>query len=194
MTALAAGKAELAPASRRAPLKNRAWLIGAALLLLIATAAAVRLAPGVQLWLAASAQGGDAATLSRILLFDLSAPRVAAALVAGGCLGVAGALFQALTRNPLASPDLLGITSGAQLGLLAAMIVPALAGAASVPLLFGCGLAAAACVLAAAGWRATPLRLVLAGSVCMLLFSAIATLVLAFFEQSITRRRFRSRT
>ncbi|AMO95615.1 fecCD transport family protein [Collimonas fungivorans] len=82
----------------------------------------------MQLWLAASAQGSDAATLSRILLFDLSMPRVAAALVAGGCLGVAGALFQALTRNPLASPDLLGITSGAQLGLLAAMVVPALAG------------------------------------------------------------------
>jgi ABC-type Fe3+-siderophore transport system permease subunit len=185
MTALAASKPAPALASRHAPMKSRAGLIGAALLLLIAAAAAARLAPGVQLWLAASAQGGDAATLSRILLFDLSAPRVAAALVAGGCLGVAGALFQALTRNPLASPDLLGITSGAQLGLLAAMIVPALAGAASVPLLFGCGLAAAACVLAAAGWRATPLRLVLAGSVCMLLFSAIATLVLAFFEQSI---------
>jgi ABC-type Fe3+-siderophore transport system permease subunit len=64
--------------------------------------------------------------------------------------------------------------------------VPALAGVASVPLLFGCGLAAAACVVAAAGWRATPLRLVLAGSVCMLLFSAISTMVLAFFEQSIT--------
>ncbi|MDB5766213.1 MAG: fhuB, partial [Collimonas fungivorans] len=188
MTALA-GQPPLRPdtalASRHAPMKSRAGLIGAALLLLIVVTAAVRLAPGVQQWLAASAQGGDAVTLSRILLFDLSAPRVLAALVAGGCLGVAGALFQALTRNPLASPDLLGITSGAQLGLLAAMVVPALAGAASVPLLFGCGLAAAVCVVAAAGWRATPLRLVLAGSVCMLLFSAVATLVLAFFEQSI---------
>ncbi|MDB5767962.1 MAG: fhuB [Collimonas fungivorans] len=188
MTALA-GQSPLRPgtalASRHAPMKSRAGLIGAALLLLIVVTAAVRLAPGVQQWLAASAQGGDAAILNRILLFDLSAPRVLAALVAGGCLGVAGALFQALTRNPLASPDLLGITSGAQLGLLAAMVIPALAGAASVPLLFGCGLAAAVCVVAAAGWRATPLRLVLAGSVCMLLFSAVATLVLAFFEQSI---------
>ncbi|AMP09861.1 fecCD transport family protein [Collimonas arenae] len=171
--------------SRQAPMKSRVAVIAAALIVLIIVTAAMRLAPGVQFWLAASAQGGDAATLSRILLFDLSMPRVAAALVAGACLAVAGTLFQAITRNPLASPDLLGITGGAQLGLLAAMIVPVLAGVASVPLLFGCGLAAALCVVAAAGWRATPLRLVLAGSVCMLLFSAISTLVLAFFEQSI---------
>ena len=100
--------------------------------------------------------------MSRILLFDLSMPRVAAALIAGACLAAAGALFQAITRNPLAFPDLLGITGDAQLDLLAAMLVPALGGVASVPLLFGCGLAAALCVVAADGWRATPLRLVLA--------------------------------
>jgi len=169
----------------RAPVKSRAGAIGAALVALIAAVAVFRLAPDLRAWLAAPA-GSDAAQLAGILLFDLNAPRIAAALVAGGCLAVAGALFQALTRNPLASPDLLGITGGAQLGLLAAMIVPSLVGAASVPLLFVCGLAAAACVAAAAGgWRATPLRLVLAGSVCMLLFSAITTLLLAFFEQTV---------
>ncbi len=89
---------------------------------------------------------------------------------------LAGALFQSLTRNPLASPDMLGVTGGAQ---LAAILVPALAGVATVPLLFVCGLAAAD------GWRATPLRLVLAGGVRMLLFAALSTLVLAFFEQNI---------
>lgn len=167
-----------------APTANRVAAIASALAALIAVTALLRLAPDVRLWLAAS--DTQTATLTHIMLFDLSLPRVLAALVAGGCLGVSGALFQALTRNPLASPDLLGITGGAQLGLLAAMLVPALAGVASVPLLFGCGLAAAACVVAAAGWRATPLRLLLAGSVCMLLFSAISTMVLAFFEQSIT--------
>lgn len=169
----------------RAPVKSRVATLGAALVALIVVVAAIRLAPGFRTWLAAPA-GSDAAQLAGILLFDLSVPRILAALVAGGCLAVAGALFQALTRNPLASPDLLGITGGAQLGLLAAMLVPSLAGVASVPLLFVCGLGAAVCVAAAAGgWRATPLRLVLAGSVCMLLFSALTTLILAFFEQSI---------
>ncbi|KVS37433.1 hypothetical protein WK36_07945 [Burkholderia cepacia] len=98
-----------------------------------------------------AAHGSDAASLAHVFLFDLNLPRVAAALVAGGCLGIAGALFQSLTRNPLASPDLLGVTGGAQLGLLAAMLVPALAGVATVPLLFVCGLAAAACAIVAAG-------------------------------------------
>ncbi|WP_144139992.1 Fe(3+)-hydroxamate ABC transporter permease FhuB [Paraburkholderia sp. BCC1884] len=169
----------------RAAASNRAGAIGAALVALISVVSALRLAPGLHAWLIAPARS-DAAQLASILLFDLSVPRVLAALVAGACLAVAGALFQSLTRNPLASPDLLGITGGAQLGLLAAMLVPSLAGVASVPLLFACGLGAAACVSAAAGgWRATPLRLVLAGSVCMLLFSALTTLILAFFEQSI---------
>jgi iron complex transport system permease protein len=171
--------------SYRAPVKSRVTTIGAALTALIVVVAAMRLVPGFRTWLAAPT-GSDAAQLAGILLFDLNVPRILAALVAGGCLAVAGTLFQSLTRNPLASPDLLGITGGAQLGLLAAMLVPSLAGVASVPLLFACGLGAAVCVAAAAGgWRATPLRLVLAGSVCMLLFSALTTLILAFFEQSI---------
>jgi iron complex transport system permease protein len=169
----------------RAPVKSRVGLLITLLVFLIVTVALLRLAPDVRAWLAA-APGSDAAQLAGVFLFDLNAPRIAAALVAGGCLAVAGSLFQALTRNPLASPDLLGITGGAQLGLLAAMILPSIFGAASVPLLFVCGLAAAACVAAAAGgWRATPLRLVLAGSVCMLLFSAVSTLLLAFFEQTV---------
>ncbi|WP_038776925.1 iron chelate uptake ABC transporter family permease subunit [Burkholderia pseudomallei] len=192
MTALAVRKRlrhggrapESSPASRAAA-PGRVGAIAGALVALIVVTAAMRLAPELRAWLAAPA-GGDAAQLAHIMLFDLAAPRVAAALVAGGCLAAAGALLQSLTRNPLAAPDLLGITGGAQLGLIAAMLVPALAGHASVPLLFVCGLAAAACVSAAAGgWRATPLRLILAGSVCMLLFSAVTTLLLAFFEQTV---------
>ncbi|HWT39159.1 MAG TPA: Fe(3+)-hydroxamate ABC transporter permease FhuB, partial [Paraburkholderia sp.] len=165
-------------------------VLAVSLTALLVIVAALRVAPDLSMLLHAPTSNaghtGDDAALAQVLLFNLHVPRVLAAIVAGACLGMAGALFQALTRNPLASPDLLGITGGAQLGLLAAMLIPALAGMASVPLLFGCGLLAAACVAAAAGgWRATPLRMVLAGSVCMLLFSAVSTLTLAFFEQSI---------
>src|SRR5690349_18565772 len=84
--------------------QDRVGLIGAALVALIAAVAALRLAPELRAWLAAPS-GTDAAQLAGIFLFDLDAPRVVAALVAGGCLAVAGTLFQALTRNPLASPD-----------------------------------------------------------------------------------------
>ncbi|ACC73166.1 Fe(3+)-hydroxamate ABC transporter permease FhuB [Paraburkholderia phymatum] len=179
-----------APYPRRETQRSRVGLLAVSLTAMLVIVAALRVAPDLSMLLQAATSNATHASedsaLARVLLFYLHVPRVLAALVAGACLGVAGALFQALTRNPLASPDLLGITGGAQLGLLAAMLVPALTGAASVPLLFGCGLLAAACVAAAAGgWRATPLRMVLAGSVCMLLFSAISTLALAFFEQSI---------
>ena len=54
---------------------------------------------------------GDAAT--RTLIWDLRAPRVAAALVVGACLGVAGHLLQNATRNPLGDPQLFGIGGGA---------------------------------------------------------------------------------
>ncbi len=185
MTTFAMRKRRATFAGGRADVPNRVGALAIGMLLAIAGVAALRVAPDLLAWWRA-APGSDAAALARVFLFDLSLPRVAAALVAGGCLGVSGALFQSLTRNPLASPDLLGVTGGAQLGLLAAMLVPQLAGVASVPLLFACGLAAAACaMLAAGGWRATPLRLVLAGSVCMLLFAALSALLLAFFEQNI---------
>lgn len=114
---------------------GRASAIAFGLVALIAALTVLRVAPDLRVWWGA-VPGSDAAALAHVFLFDLNLPRVAAALVAGGCLGIAGALFQSLTRNPLASPDLLGVTGGAQLGLLAAMLVPALAGVASVPLLF----------------------------------------------------------
>lgn len=64
----------------------------------------------VLLWL-----HGDGSPLVRFAL-DERAPRVAAALVAGGALALAGTLVQATTRNPLAEPGLIGITAGAGLG------------------------------------------------------------------------------
>ena len=66
----------------------------------------------VTLWLQ-----GEAVALVRFAL-DERAPRVAAALVAGGALALAGSLVQATSRNPLAEPGLLGITAGAGLGAI----------------------------------------------------------------------------
>jgi iron complex transport system permease protein len=58
---------------------------------------------------------GEGAPVVRFAL-DERAPRVAAALVAGGALALAGALVQATSRNPLAEPGLIGITAGAGVG------------------------------------------------------------------------------
>jgi iron complex transport system permease protein len=65
---------------------------------------------------------------------QLRLPRVVTALLVGAALGLAGALFQSLVRNPLGSPDVLGFTQGASAGALIVVITggssPALAGGA----------------------------------------------------------------
>lgn len=57
-----------------------------------------------------------------LVVRELQGPRVLAAVVAGLALGLAGALFQSTLRNPLASPDLLGVSGGASLGAVTAVV------------------------------------------------------------------------
>jgi iron complex transport system permease protein len=57
------------------------------------------------------------------VVLQLRAPRVVVGALVGLALGVAGALFQTFARNPLASPDTLGITSGASVGAVAAIVL-----------------------------------------------------------------------
>lgn len=57
------------------------------------------------------------------IVLQLRAPRVVVGLLVGLALGVAGALFQTFARNPLASPDTLGITMGASVGAVAAIVL-----------------------------------------------------------------------
>ncbi len=60
------------------------------------------------------------ATTTRDIVFQLRLPRVAAGILVGLALATAGALYQGLLRNPLADPFILGTSSGASLGVLAA--------------------------------------------------------------------------
>ncbi|WP_166659611.1 iron chelate uptake ABC transporter family permease subunit [Glycomyces sp. NRRL B-16210] len=57
------------------------------------------------------------------IVWTLRLPRLATGLAVGACMGLAGALFQNLTRNALGSPDILGLTQGATSGALVAIIV-----------------------------------------------------------------------
>ena len=108
------------------------------------------------------------------------APRVAAALGAGAMLGIAGVMVQRLTANPLASPEVLGISSGAALGVIVLIVVSptfsqvAMLGAAAA------GAFATLLTMLALGWRSgfSPDRILLAGVALGTLFSALATLVL----------------
>lgn len=63
----------------------------------------------------------------RLIIFDLRLPRILVGILVGAALSVSGASFQALLRNPLADPYVLGVSSGAALGsILALLLVPAL--------------------------------------------------------------------
>ncbi|MFP3987126.1 iron ABC transporter permease [Streptomyces sp. E11-3] len=66
---------------------------------------------------------GDAGEV--FVVQEFLAPRLAAAVIAGAGLGVAGSLLQRLFRNPLASPDVMGITGGASFGAVALLAVGA---------------------------------------------------------------------
>jgi iron complex transport system permease protein len=59
----------------------------------------------------------------RMIVFDLRLPRIALGILVGAALSVSGAGFQALLRNPLADPYVLGVSSGAALGSIISLIV-----------------------------------------------------------------------
>jgi iron complex transport system permease protein len=66
---------------------------------------------------------GDGAPADAFIVNEVRLPRVVTALLAGGALALAGAVFQSLVRNPLGSPDVLGFTQGAATGALTAIVV-----------------------------------------------------------------------
>ncbi|MFF3846911.1 FecCD family ABC transporter permease [Streptomyces sp. NPDC002328] len=72
---------------------------------------------------------GRGEQVDEFVIMDLRMPRALAGLVVGVALGVSGAITQSIARNPLASPDILGITGGA--GAVAVFLVTASGGAAS---------------------------------------------------------------
>ena len=91
--------------------------------------------------LVAWATGGDVAASAKSILVNVRLPRVLAALLAGGALAVAGAIIQAVLDNPMASPNIIGINSGAGLAVLvAASVFPSALATALV--IFGISLGA----------------------------------------------------
>lgn len=98
--------------------------------LLIAIAAGAASLPLDRVLLALFGQG-DATT--RTIVLDLRLPRAALALVCGGALATSGAVFQALLRNPLAEPYVLGVSGGAAVGAIGAIVLGVATWTAVVP-------------------------------------------------------------
>ena len=150
----------------------RAWA-GAAILLAAAVLAGLALG-GVSLSLPDLWSGEGEAGRTARLVASLRFPRVALAALVGGCLALAGAALQALLKNPLADPFLLGTSGGAAAGAAFAALAgvsPLLSPAAAFAGAVVSSLAVAA--LARRGGRLDLQRLLLAGLIANAFFSAL---------------------
>jgi len=94
---------------------------------------------------------GDDAT--SFIVLDLRLPRALTAVLAGAALGIAGAIFQDLARNPLVAPDVIGITAGASLAAIALIVFGDVSGTVSVPLAALAGALLTGAVLYGLAWR-----------------------------------------
>lgn len=108
------------------------------------------------------------------VFWNIRFPRTLLAFAVGSALSVSGAVFQALFRNPLAAPDILGVSAGACFGAaLALMYLPPLAfGVQASAFLFGVVAVAIAYILASRAWDRSVTVLVLTGIVIASLFQA----------------------
>lgn len=125
-------------------------------------------------------QGVDLHSDAALIVRQLRLPRTLVALLAGGALGVAGALLQALARNPLAEPGLLGVNGGAALAVMIGVVLLDLSSADQFmwSAFAGAALAAVTVCLLGQVSRGEPLRLVLAGAgLSMVLASLMGILV-----------------
>lgn len=137
-----------------------AWLalaLAAVCVLSLASGASgVSVVPVVADWWA----GRPIAPTDRVVLIQIRLPRLLTGMLVGASLAVSGAVMQGLFRNPLADPGLLGVSAGAGLGAIAAIVL---------------GGALPAAVAALAGWHLVPIAAFGGGWAAMMVLYLIAT-------------------
>ncbi|KGJ05610.1 iron complex transport system permease protein [Paracoccus halophilus] len=104
--------------------------------------------------------GRAIAPTDAVVLFDIRLPRLLTGILVGAGLAVSGAIMQGLFRNPLADPGLLGVSAGASLGAISAIVM---------------GGALPAAISAAIGWHLVPLAAFAGSWLAMLTLYGIAT-------------------
>ena len=136
---------------------------------------------------------GEGSEEARFVLMELRLPRLAVGVTTGLALGVAGALLQAMTRNPLAEPGLLGVSAGSAFAvsltiLLGASTVTLTTLVAQAGALGGCSLVIIASRLKGLG--NDPIRLVLAGATLSGLLLAMTSLLMLVDQRAADEIRF----
>lgn len=150
------------------------------LAVLIAVAFVLSLLAG-RVWLSPAGIFTGHDPLAALIVTDIRLPRSVLALLVGSTLGLSGAVLQGLTRNPLAEPGLLGVSTGAALGAVTAIYfgITAISGVAG-PLLGMAGALGACALTFGLGQGGGTITLVLAGAAVSSLTAAGIALALNF--------------
>ncbi|MEX2384411.1 MAG: iron ABC transporter permease [Thermoanaerobaculia bacterium] len=152
---------------------GRAGALAGGVLLLAAVCAAAFAVGGVHLSLPDLVSGeGEAGRIARMLA-SLRFPRVLLAALVGGCLALAGAALQALLKNPLADPFLLGTSGGAATGAACAALLGASPLVSPAAAFLGAAAASVGVAALARRGRLDLQRLLLAGLIANAFFSAL---------------------
>jgi iron complex transport system permease protein len=161
-----------------------AVLVAAVVIALLVGSA--RVSPGAVLAALTGRESAD--SVATVVTLSLRLPRIAVAALAGGALAVAGVAFQALTRNPLAEPSVLGVSAGAAFGVVLAQIfglgLTLLAAVGLAAFAFAGALVAAGAVylIAAAGSGLSIQTLLLAGVIVGIFFSSAITVLISIID------------
>ena len=125
----------------------------------------------------------------RAILFDIRVPRILLAGAVGICLAAAGAAYQALLRNPLAEPYLLGVSNGAAVGTMAALVFFGAHEWSRPVMAFAGAMAATLLVYRLARGRAgaTPERLILAGVIVTTFLSSAIVFITTVMDATRIR-------
>lgn len=117
-------------------------------------------------------------SIAQIIIETIRLPRALAAILVGAALAAAGVVMQTILRNPLAAPDILAVTSGAQLALVITSLLLPFAFPDFLATVMGGAVGGALCLLVGGGLRAAPVRLALAGVAVSLAFSALSSAII----------------
>ena len=128
--------------------------------------------------LTAPVSGAELDPTTYSVVFNLRLPRTILAIVLGAGLACAGAAFQALFANPLATPDTLGVTAGASVGaVIALMLEWSMFGVQATALVFGLASVLLTITVARIRGKTSIVMLVLAGVIISALFSAVISIL-----------------
>ncbi|HWL24340.1 MAG TPA: iron ABC transporter permease [Ureibacillus sp.] len=174
--------------------KSFGLIIGAILLLLFNFLSIILGYTNITIQTAIDAFTNFNSSNEHIIILDVRLPRALIATAVGVSLGVAGALLQALTRNPLASPDILGFNAGASFSIVVALMLFSVTSLQAITWIAFIGAAIAGFLVYFLGSIGrdgmTPIKMTLAGAAIAALFASLTQGLLVMDESALDQVLF----